>query len=447
MITLAKLSQALDLGETTSAALVEKCLERITDPAGEGSRTFIAFNQQSAREQASHADALRGAGKAPGPLCGIPISIKALFDIEGRVTTAGSVVLRGGPPASADAEAVRRLRAAGLVILGHTNMTEFAYSGLGLNPHYGTPRNPHDRRQGRIPGGSSSGGAVSVTDGMAAAALGTDTGGSCRIPAAFCGITGFKPTARRVPLAGAFPLSQTLDSIGPLAPSVDCCARLDAILANGNVSAHATTDISSLRLAVLENYVIEGLTPQVSAAFERATRILEKAGAHMKSIKLPDLDRLPQLNGRGGIVAAEAFRVHETRLSSRGSEYDPRVSVRICKAREQAPGEYGELLRIRAEFIERAAAATAPFDAVLLPTTPMQAPLLRDLEDDAEYGRLNLLALRNPTVANFLDRCAISMPLPLQDGLPVGLTLMGETMGDRALLGIAASIEAALARD
>ena len=224
--TLAELRTALDEGRATSLTLTEAALARIADPAGEGARVFTRVYAGQARAAAGAADLLRGAGLARSAIDGLPISIKDLFDVAGETTMAGSVVLADAPPATDTAVIVRRLLAAGAVIVGRTNMTEFAYSGIGINPHYGTPRNPWDRETGRIPGGSSSGAAVSVTDNMAAAAIGTDTGGSVRIPAALCGLTGFKPTARRVPLDGALPLATRLDSIGPIAASVRCCVRV-----------------------------------------------------------------------------------------------------------------------------------------------------------------------------------------------------------------------------
>src|SRR5665213_3342171 len=231
--TIAPLAAALAAGQVTSRELVDRCLANIAAPDGQGARVFLKVHAQQARASAEFCDQARARGTPLPAFAGIPISVKDLFDVAGDVTTAGSVLLRDAPAASHDATAVARLKATGFIVIGRTNMTEFAYSGLGVNPHYGTPLNAYDRNTGRVPGGSSSGAAVSVTDGMALAALGTDTGGSCRIPAALCGLVGFKPTARRIPLAGAFPLSTSLDSIGPIASSVQCCATLDAIMAGG----------------------------------------------------------------------------------------------------------------------------------------------------------------------------------------------------------------------
>src|SRR3979411_2242712 len=264
MPTLNQIATRLETGEA-SRALVDQCLERIKDAAGEGSRTLLKVYGGDARRAADADDALRRHGAAPSLFAGIPVSVKDLFDVAGDVTTAGSIALRHAPPATRDATAIARLRAAGFIPIGRTNMTEFAFSGLGINPHYDTPRNPYDRKTGRIPGGWSWGAAVAVTDGMAMAALGPDTGGSCRIPAALCGIVGFKPTAARVPLTGTYPLSASLDSIGPLANSVNCCAALDAILAaqspveSQSQAPGADLTANDLRLAVLTNFVTDDL--------------------------------------------------------------------------------------------------------------------------------------------------------------------------------------------
>ena len=438
-MTVSQLKSKLEAGEISSHELVLSCLERIEDISGEGARVFTALNAEDALETAKHVDAARKAGEMLGPLAGIPISVKCLFDVKGLVTTAGSVLLANAPVAVADAPSVARLRDAGAIIIGHTNMTEFAYSGLGMNPHYGTPGNPADRS--RIPGGSSSGAAVSVADDMAAIGIGTDTGGSCRIPAAFCGLVGFKPTARRVPTAGAFPLSQTLDSIGSISRSVDDCALADAIMAGEVPKLPDVPALQEMRFAVLDNYVTDDVTVGVAAAFDAAVRKLEKAGAKIERIRLDDLNTLPTLNVHGGIIAAEAYAIHKAYLAERDGEYDPRVSIRIMKAQTMEPGEYEHILSVRREIIARANEITRPYDAVLMPSVAMEAPVTAELDaDDAYYGAQNILALRNTTVGNFLDRCGISLPLPVS-GLPVGLMLMGETMGDRRLFAVAKKAE------
>ena len=347
-------------------------------------------------------------------------------------------------PAENDATAVARLKAAGFIVIGRTNMTEFAFSGLGLNPHYGTPLNPWDRATGRIPGGSSSGAAVSITDAMAFGALGTDTGGSCRIPAALCGIVGFKPTASRIPLTGTYPLSTSLDSIGPLANSVACCAALDAALAaqppDEDASAASLT-AADLRLGVLTNYVTDGLESAVATHYERALRSLSKAGAKLTELTVPELAELPEINSKGGLSAAQAYAVHRVQLAKDNHQYDPRVSIRILRGREQDAADYIELCNRRADFIRRVSVRVRKFDAVIMPTTPITAPPLVALAQGDAYVRANALVLRNPSIVNFIDGCAISLPCHEPGTAPVGLSLFGLRNTDRQLLGAAAAVE------
>jgi aspartyl-tRNA(Asn)/glutamyl-tRNA(Gln) amidotransferase subunit A len=425
-----------------SRGLVEQCLARITDQSGEGSRAFLKIHAEPALAAADFYDRVRARGGASSPFAGVPVSVKDLFDIAGDVTTAGSVVLKDASPAETDAPAVARLRAAGFIPIGRTNMTEFAFSGLGINPHHGTPSNAYDRKAGRIPGGSSSGAAVSITDGMALGALGTDTGGSCRIPAALCGIVGFKPTAHRVPTAGAFPLSTSLDSIGPLAATVACCAALDAVLAGEPVADLSPFPLTGLRMAVPQTMVLENIEPAVARAFESALAALRKAGARIVDIPLRELAELPQINAKGGLAAAEAYAIHRRYIVNSEKMYDPRVLVRILRGQEQDAADYVELVNARAGFIRRVAAMTAPYDALVMPTVPVTAPRLADLAADDAYRSANFLVLRNPSIANFLDRCSISIPCHQAGDAPVGLMLIGEQGADRRLLAIAAAIEA-----
>jgi len=421
---------------------VEQCLARITDQSGEGSRAFLKIHAEPALAAADFYDRVRARGGASSPFAGVPVSVKDLFDIAGDVTTAGSVVLKDASPAETDAPAVARLRAAGFIPIGRTNMTEFAFSGLGINPHHGTPSNAYDRKAGRIPGGSSSGAAVSITDGMALGALGTDTGGSCRIPAALCGIVGFKPTAHRVPTAGAFPLSTSLDSIGPLAATVACCAALDAVLAGEPVADLSPFPLTGLRMAVPQTMVLENIEPAVARAFESALAALRKAGARIVDIPLRELAELPQINAKGGLAASEAYAIHRRYIVNSEKMYDPRVLVRILRGQEQDAADYVELVNARAGFIRRVAAMTAPYDALVMPTVPVTAPRLADLAADDAYRSANFLVLRNPSIANFLDRCSISIPCHQAGDAPVGLMLIGEQGADRRLLAIAAAIEA-----
>jgi aspartyl-tRNA(Asn)/glutamyl-tRNA(Gln) amidotransferase subunit A len=444
--TIAEAAAALAAGRTTSVALVEEALARIADPAGEGARAFIAVQGEAARAGARAMDALRAAGRAPGPWAGIPISIKDLYDQQGVVTRGGSVALADAPPAAATAIAVARLERAGFVVLGRTNMTEFAFSGLGVNPHYGTPRSPWDRATGRLPGGSSAGAAVATADGMGFAGLGSDTGGSCRIPAALCGIVGWKPTARRVPLTGTLPLSFTLDSLGPLARSVACCALLDSIMADDAPwSPGLPLPVAGLRLGVLQGYVTQGWDAAVTAAFEAALARLSGAGARVERLTVPELEEIPGAMAKANFAASEAFAWHRDLIARKRDAYDPRILARIARGEAMTAPDYVALLQARARLIAAIAARTARCDAVVMPTCPLVPPALTEVEDEAEYGRINLLLLRNPTVANFLDRCAISLPCHRAGEPPVGLMLMGETMGDARLFSVAQAVEAALA--
>jgi aspartyl-tRNA(Asn)/glutamyl-tRNA(Gln) amidotransferase subunit A len=326
-------------------------------------------------------------------------------------------------------------------------MTEFAYSGLGLNAHFDTPRNPWDRATGRIPGGSSSGAAVSVTDGMAAFAIGTDTGGSVRIPAALCGLTGFKPTARRVPKEGVFPLSTSLDSIGPLAPTVSCCALVDAVMRGAEPEVPDALPIAGLRFGVPQSYVLDGLDKHVSAAFSAALTRLSKSGARIEDVPFASLARIPALSPHGGVLAAEAYAVHRKLLETKGDLYDQRVRTRILRAANLSAADYVDLVAARRAMIGEADATTAPFDAMLIPTVAIVAPPVAALDADEKlYGETNLLVLRNTTVGNYLDRCALSIPCHAPGEAPVGLMVMGETMGDDRLLAVGLAVEAALKR-
>ncbi len=440
--TLEHAAVELAAGRTTSRALLEECLARIADPDGEGARTFLRVDAAGARATADRIDAARHRGTTLPRFAGIPVSVKDLFDVAGEVTTAGSVVLKDEPPAGRDATVIARLRAAGFLLVGRTNMTEFAFSGLGVNPHYGTPRNPWDRPANRIPGGSSSGAAVSVADRMALAGIGTDTGGSCRIPAAFCGLVGFKPTAHRVPRDGVYPLSSTLDSVGPLATTVACCAAVDAILAGEPDLPLDTRPIDRLRFAVPETHVLDDLSAPVAAAFERALRRLSARGALIERIRVPMLDEIPDLNRTGGFSAPEAFAAHRGRIASDAARYDPRVLTRILRGRDMSAADYLDLHRRRHELIARLRPVFAPFDALLMPTVPIVAPPLDALAADADYARINALALRNSSIVNFIDGCAISVPCHDPGEPPVGLTLFARGDSDRRLLAAAASLDA-----
>ncbi|MGJ4921148.1 amidase [Bradyrhizobium oligotrophicum] len=442
--TLAALADDLAAGRTTARKLVEGCLARIADPAGEGERAFIHVDKEAALAAADGMDALRKANAAPSPFAGIPVSIKDLFDIKGQVTRAGSRALEDSAPAEADAPVVARLRRAGFVVIGRTNMTEFAYSGIGINPHYGTPKSAWKREIGYVPGGSSSGAAVSVIDRMAYGALGTDTGGSCRIPAAFNGIVGYKPTQARVPLDGGVPLSTTLDSFGPLANTVACCAVLDSVLADEPIRPLASRPVKGLRLAVPTTIVLDELDAEVAATFERALESLAKQGALIERIEFPEFLDVGVIGMKGGFAAAESYAWHRFLLTAKGDVYDPRVSVRILRGEAITVPDYIEMLNARRSLVKRAAARIAPYDALVMPTTANAPPKIADLADDQAFARENVRALRNCTFINMIDGCAISLPAHRHGEVPVGLMLAQSGGHDRKLLEIAAGIEGAV---
>ena len=442
--TLQSLAVDLASAKTTSRVRVEECLSRISDPDGEGARTFIRVNHREAPAAADAMDSLRRAAAAPSPFAGIPITVKDLFDVMGEVTAAGSRVLAERPAAKTDATSVQMLRRAGFVIVGRTNMTEFAYSGLGLNPHYGTPLCSYDREHGRAPGGSTSGGAIAVADGMADAALGTDTGGSCRIPAAFNGLTGWKPTARRISRAGMVPLSSSLDSVGVIARSVACCATLDSILSGeATMLAGHESSLEGLRLVVPTNIVLDDLDREVADAFGSALTQLAAAGVRIVHAVIPEFGDIRSINGKGGLSAAESHAWHRSLLETQSGRYDPRVLSRILRGAEQSAQDYIALLETRRAITQSANKRLSEYDALVMPTVPIIPPLLADLQSDDAYGRINMLALRNPAMINAIDGCAISLPIG-SGAPPVGLTLAATAGSDARLLSLAARVESNL---
>jgi aspartyl-tRNA(Asn)/glutamyl-tRNA(Gln) amidotransferase subunit A len=444
MWTVEALQRDLAAGKTSSRELVEQGLARIADPAGEGARAFMKVYADSARADADHADRLRKAGVRRSPVDGLPVSVKDLFDVAGDVTRAGSKVLADAPAAAADAPAIARLRAAGAVILGRSNMVEFAFGSVGTNPHYGTPKNPWDRKTERVPGGSSSGAAVSVADGMCVMGLGSDTRGSIRQPAALCGIAGFKPTARRVSRQGAFPLSYTLDSIGPLANTAGCCAAYDAVLAGEPDSALAELPARGLRLLLPRSSALEDLDAEVAKAFDAALAALSRAGALIEERKVPAFDHQAEYFRNGGFAAAEAYAIHR-RWSGRFADYDPRVAKRVGFGKDIAAWEHVELTLLREAFMREIGELMAPFDAFVMPTTPCIAPAIAEASasDDA-YFRWNGRILRNTGLANFLDGCAATIPCHKAGEAPVGLMLCGVAMADRHVLAVARTVEGML---
>ena len=439
--TLASLADDLENGRTSARKLVDECLARIADSSGEGARAFLHVDAEAAIEAAEAMDRLREVKAAPSPFAGIPVSIKDLFDIKGQVTRAGSRALEDSAPADADAPVVARLRRAGFIVIGRTNMTEFAYSGIGINPHYGTPKGAWQRGVGHVPGGSSSGAAVSVVDRMAHGALGTDTGGSCRIPAAYNGIVGFKPTQRRVPLDGGVPLSFTLDSFGPLARSVGCCAVLDAVLANEAIVPLQPRPIKGMRLAVPTTVALDELDDEVARIFERALETLSRQGALIERIAVPEFLDIGLMNAKGGFAAAESYAWHRYLIASKGNVYDPRVSMRILRGEAISAADYIDLLDARKSLIARATVHLAPYDAMVLPTTANTPPRIADLADDKAFTKANLLSLRNCSLINMIDGCAISLPCHRKGEVPVGFMLAASGGSDRRIFELAAAME------
>jgi aspartyl-tRNA(Asn)/glutamyl-tRNA(Gln) amidotransferase subunit A len=422
----------------SSRERVERALARIADPTLEGRRSCLTLYADAARAAADAADARA----ARGPLDGVVITIKDLFDVAGEVTRAGSPAwARRAQPAARDADVVQRLRAAGALIVAKTNMTEFAFSGVGANPHFGTPGNPADRT--RIPGGSSSGGAVACADGVGALTIGTDTGGSTRIPAALCGLVGFKPTARRIPLRGVHPLSPTLDSVGPIAPSVALCFAADAVLAAEPFEPLPEVRLSERRIGFLQGLVLEGLDAQVASAYGQTLRKLT-AAARCADVTPSALGLMLEVNERGGIVPAEAHATHRELLAEAPDEIDPNVRARILGAAAMTASDYIENLRVRARAVAQLDALFEDFDLLALPTTPIVAPTQDEVSTPHGFGTANRLLLRNTSVGNFFDLCAISLPMRCGQALPCGLMLFGRSGGDRALFAQATAVEALL---
>ena len=443
-----ELAASLAAGTLAARTLVEDCLAAIDDPNGEGKRAFIETYHERIRQQADAVDTARKNGWPLPPFAGIPLSIKDLFDEAGIVTRAGSKVLADAPPAEDDATVLARLKTAGFLVIGRTNMTEFAFSGLGTNTHYGDARSPFERdplnvKLGRIAGGSSSGSAVSISDAMAPATIGSDTGGSTRVPAAFCGIVGLKPTTTRMPSAGVYPLSTSFDAAGPMANTVSCTAILDHIMAGGNGVDEAPSAVRGLRLAMPKGYLFEDLDPHVASSFAAAIDRLSAAGASIVDIDIPEIEALRPSNNAKSIVAAEAYQLHKARLEGGlSSKYDPLIAFRLKGGRDILASDYIEMFITRKKVWTSVQAAVRDYDALLIPTSPSIPPTLSSLVDIDAKTAINALCLRNTAVSNYLDRPSITVPCHAAGTAPVGLSLIGSRMHDRRLLAIAAGCEA-----
>ncbi|MBR0896675.1 amidase [Bradyrhizobium tropiciagri] len=435
------MTSASDQSQPTAAARLEVALARANSLGAES--TFTALFAESARCEAEAADRRAVAGTTRGPLDGRIVSVKALFDVAGTVTSSGSAVLRALPTATEDALVVKRLRAAGAVIIGKTQMTEFAFSALGTNPNDGGPGNPRDRR--RTPGGSSSGAVVSVIDGMAEIAIGSDTGGSIRIPAALSGATGFKPTSGFVPTAGAFSLSSSLDTIGPIASSVADCFAADQVLSGGDVIPRPqVASPYTFRLTVARGRLFDGCEPEVLGAFENVVERLRSSGLQIEDGSIePVLDRIAEIDRIGTFPSIEVGATLRGLGLSSLDGVDPKTRVRIEAGAGTLAVDYVRMVRLRHAAVQAFEQSFGNDEIFILPTTPIRAPLLSAVEEDSAFHKFNGLVLRNPRIANMLDCPSISMPLPV-DGLPVGLMLIGRRNADRRLLEIASCIEARL---
>ncbi|WP_025886018.1 amidase [Asaia prunellae] len=437
-------ARRLALGEITSRALVEHFIEKIETCDNARAAYTEEFSADRARQYADAADRIRAKGYEASPWSGLPISIKDLFDIKGQVTRAGSTILSGRPVALNDAEAIAPLRAAGFIFLGRTQMTEFAYSGLGLNPHYPQPWNTLVEEGRAIPGGSSSGGAISVATGAALASIGSDTGGSCRIPAAMNGLTGFKPTAGHISRKGMIPLSPSLDSVGSIAQTVEDCALLDHIMAGRHEKwTSVEAEEGPIRLLLPTSIVRNEADPQVLAVFEAVIRHLEAGGIEIVRQPLPLLQDIIDLNLQGQIVAAEAYHYFHDDLIHHEQDFDPRVKERIIMGARTTVQELRQLYIERQKLCTRFNADMNGFDALVCPTSPILPPLIAECDEPAQYGRLNRLVLRNPSLANLLDGCSFSLPFYWQ-GLAAGLMLTACHGRDNILTRIARRCEARL---
>ncbi|VVE18089.1 Glutamyl-tRNA(Gln) amidotransferase subunit A [Pandoraea iniqua] len=426
------------------SALVDSAL----DAATRHGAAFTQIYREATIAQAAAMDARCASGGTEWPptLAGLPVTIKDNMDVAGEPTAAGSpAVMATASPAATDAVAVGRLRAAGAIIVGKTAMSELALSSVGLIE--GTQRLPNPLDPDRVPGGSSCGAAVSVAVGAACAALGTDTGGSVQLPAALCGLVGFKPTASQISREGVLPLSQYLDSVGVMAKSVRRCRMVyEAVAQNASMCPPNAQPrpVKGLRFAVPKNYVLADLDPAVAAAFDKTLSVLSAHGAILQDIELPALDRIPDVYEGGGFSMAEIYAWLRSRGSLRRSLISPRAFSRIEQGGVLSAADMIDRLSLRGALVDSADRGTRDWDALLMPTCPILPPLISAVANDEGYRRYNMLLMRNSRVANVLDRCAITLPADRRDRLPVGVTLMGPRGYDEALLTIAEAVEGML---
>ena len=432
-------------GRESVEATTRRALDTARAPACD--KAFIRLFEASALASAGALQAMQRSGAPIGTLAGAPISVKDLYDVAGFATTAASPTMHDAPHAPHDSTAVARVRAAGGVLIGHTNMSEFAFSGVGINPHFGTPVNAATAALDatpRAPGGSTSGGATSVAAGAALAALGSDTGGSIRIPAALQGLVGFKNTQRLTPLHGTVPLSSTLDTVSAITRDVRDAVTMHEILAQRAVQLDARP-LQAWRLAVPRTLLLEGLDATVAGSFERTLRALRKAGARIDDIELPELAEVATINAGGGFAPPESWAWHRKRMAERGGGYDPRVAMRIRRGESMSAADYIDLLHARARWIDRMAVALRGFDAMLSPTVQIVAPPIAPLiASDEAFFAANGQLLRNTSMVNLLDGCALSLPCHRPGEFPVGLMVWAGALADDDVLSVSLAIESVL---
>ncbi len=443
---IAELATLIRRGELSPLELTELYLERI-EQYNPALNAYLAVTAERARAQARAAEAQIAAGTYLGPLHGIPLAFKDLVDVAGLPTTGGSTLLSDNIAAT-DATIARRLFAAGAVLLGKTHLVEFAFGGTGVNHHYGTPVNPWDPELHRLPGGSSSGSGVAVAAGLAPAALGSDTGGSVRIPASFCGLTGLKPTFGLLPNTGILPLDPTLDSIGPLCRTAQDCALLCQAMADplpgDSLVDHLEGEVAGLRLCFPREYFWDDVDAEVEAAVRASASVFADLGVYVDEISLDVLDDLAEWRNGPSTTAVEAYLYHRRNLESHLDQFDPIVSARILDGRDILAADFLQQLRIRDELRHKARMALENVDFLITPTTPFAAPILDDIDRDDVYFPINGLCLRNTIAVNLLDLCAVSLPCGFtRDGLPIGLQLIGHPRDEARLLRLARAFEQA----
>ncbi|MDA5636103.1 MULTISPECIES: amidase [Rhizobium/Agrobacterium group] len=440
---IAQLSVLIQSGHLDPRSLVEETLDAIGHDDDQA--IFIGLTAERAMAEAEAASKRIRDGRSCGVLDGIPVAWKDLFDLEGMATTAGSTVLAESTTASRDADVVTALKQAGMISIGRTNMSEFAFSGLGINPHYGTPRNPASQDGHRLPGGSSSGAGAAVAAGLVPVAIGTDTGGSVRIPAAFNGVVGYKASRGRYSMRGVYPLAKSLDSLGPLTRTVQDAVWVDAAMRGKATADVAHTPLSRLSLVVPETVFFDGIEDDVAAAFEQAVERLVRAGASVRWQAFPIFSELFDLiRQKGALVTAEAFALHKARLEGAdAARMDPRVVARTKLGANISMPNYIAILEARERMTVAFSGMVGRHELLVSPTLPHVAAKVAPLiDDDDAFFSMNAKTLRNTQIGNFFDLCGVSIPCGTGEAeMPVGLLLSGLHGTDDHLLGVAMAAE------